>query len=71
MLFAAAMSYAALFVLLLVQALNGVSLIAGEKTTSGLLVGWAFLSLLAVSICATWSTSPAEGRRTRTAARPA
>lgn len=71
MLFAAATSYAALFVLLLLQALNGVSLIAGEKTTSGLLVGWALVSLLVVSICATWSRSPAEGPRTRTAARPA
>lgn len=70
-LFAAAASYATLFVLLLLQALNGVSLIAGEKTTSGLLVGWALMSLLVVSICATWSTSPAEGPRRRTAARPA
>ncbi|HET9196407.1 MAG TPA: hypothetical protein VFO21_26195 [Vicinamibacterales bacterium] len=52
MLFAAAASYAALFVLLLLQALNGVSLIAGDKTTSGLLAGWALVSLLIVSICA-------------------
>lgn len=49
MLFAAAASYAALFVLLLLQALNGVSLIAGDKTTSGLLAGWALVSLLTAS----------------------
>ena len=70
-LFAAAASYAALFVLLLLQALNGVSLIAGDKTTSGLLAGWALVSLLVVSICAIWSTSPEAEPRTRTAARPA
>jgi hypothetical protein len=70
-LFAAAASYAALFVLLLVQALNGVSLIAGEQTTSGSLAGWGLLSLLVVSFCATWSTLPEEERRTRTAVRPA
>ena len=71
MLFAAAASYAALFVVLLLQALNGASLIAGEKTTSGWLVGWGLLSLLVVSICAIWSTTPEEGRRTRTAVHPA
>ena len=49
MLFAAAASYAGLFVLLLLQALNGVSLIAGDKTTSGLLAGWALVSLLTAS----------------------
>lgn len=70
-LFAATASYAALFVLLLVQALNGVSLIAGEQTTSGSLAGWGLLSLLVVSFCATWSTLPEEERRTRTAVRPA
>ena len=71
MLFAAAVSYAALFVLLLLQALNGVSLIARDQTTSGWLVGWGLLSLLVVSICAISSTPPAEEPRTRTAARPA
>ena len=70
-LFAAAASYAALFVLLLLQALNGVSVIAGDKTTSGLLAGWALVSLLVVSIGAIWSTSPEAEPRTRTAARPA
>ena len=71
MLFAAAASYAALFVLLLLQALNGVSLIAGDQTTSGLLVSWGLLSLLVVSFCAIWSTSSEEEQRTRTAVRPA
>ena len=70
-LFAAAASYAALFVLLLAQALNGVSLIAGEQTTSGLIAGWGVLSLLVVSFCAIWSTSSEEEQRTRTAVRPA
>jgi hypothetical protein len=66
MLFAAAASYAALFLLLLWQALSGESVIAGYATTSGVLV-----SLLVISIGVTWSRSSGAEPRTRTAARPA
>lgn len=66
MLFAAAVSQAAVFLLLLWQALSDESVIAAYATTSGLLV-----SLLVVSIGATWSRSSGAEPRTRTAVRPA
>ena len=72
MLFAASASYAALFLLLLWQALSGERVIAGLTTTSGLLVSWTLVSLLVVvAIVVNASRSPDAERRTRTAARPA
>jgi hypothetical protein len=72
MLLAIAASYAALFLLLLSQALSGQSLIGVGATTSGTLATWAVASAIVVAaIGVTASTSPGAERRTRTSVRPA
>jgi hypothetical protein len=72
MLLAAAASYAALFLLLLSQALSGQSLIGIDATTSGALATWAVTSVVVVAVIAvTASTSPGGEPRTRTFVRPA
>jgi hypothetical protein len=71
-LLAIAASYAALFLLLLSQALRGQSLLGAGATTSAALATWAITSVIVVvAIGVTGSTRPAAERRTRTVRGPA
>jgi hypothetical protein len=63
------------FVLLLWSALNGHSVVGMDATTSGALATVLLIAALASLLVVVWigvtsSASPAEERRTRTAARP-
>jgi hypothetical protein len=75
MVLAATASYASVFVLLLWSALNGHSVVGMDATTSGALATVLLIAALASLLVVVWigvtsSASPAEERRTRTAARP-